>query len=143
MTETELAEGLAALLRAVDTPPLSTLEVHVQSQVGYEDEDGSVTVYIVGGREVPEAIGQQFADEVHLRMIGLIPWADTEANRRLSETLCKQLRTILRGDNRWLAAGGQVSTRNSDIAWDYGYAATNDLAKRTCQVDVTYRIQQS
>lgn len=143
MTETALAEALANLLRAVDTAPLNGLEIHVQSQVGYEDEDGSVTVYIVGGKEVPEGIGQQFADEVHLRLVGLLPWADTQANRRDSETLCKQLRTILRGDNRWLAAGGEVATKNSDVSWSYGYAATNDLAKRTCQVDVTYTVQQS
>ena len=143
MTETQLAEAVATLLRAVSTAPLSTLEVHVQDQVGYEDPDGSVTVFIIGGNEEPEAIGEQFADEVNLRIVGMIPWADTLANRQGIETLCKQIRTILRGDNRRLSAGGELATRNTNVAWEYGFTAEGADAKRTCSVTVTYRIRQS
>ena len=143
MTETELVEALAVLLRAETTDPLKSCEVHIESQVGYEAPGGSVTVLNPGGDEVAEAIGEQFADEVRLRLVGLLDWKDTQANRRDIKTLCKQLRTILRGDNRRLTAGGEITTRNSGISWEYGYASVGNAAKRTCQVDVVYRIRQS
>ncbi len=142
MTETQCAEALATLLRAYATAPLKDCEVHVQSQIGYEDADGSVTVLLASGREVAEAIGDQFKDEVSFRIVGVIPFADTEANRQSIETLCAQIRYILR-DNRTLSAGGELAQRNQDITWEYGFASVGDQTQRQCTVNVVYRIPQT
>jgi len=141
MTETDLIEGVAALLRAYSNEPLASMEVHTQPQIGYEDADGFVEVSFSAGSEVFEAIGNQAADEVTLRIYAQFPFADTVVNRQKLETLCAQIRYELR-TNRGLTTSSGTATRNQQIRWNYGFASDGADARRQCEVFVTYRIPQ-
>ena len=141
MTDENLAAGIAAVLRGYATAPLSACNVYEDDQLGYESL-GNVTVVITGGSEVPEAIGEQFADEISLVIVGRVLWGDTVATKLSIRNLCKQIRYCLRGTNRRLQVVSEYATRNSNISCEYGYESNVDRTFRTCQVRVTYRVPQ-
>jgi hypothetical protein len=143
MTETDLIEGLATLFRANVNEPLASCEVHTWPQIDYEGAAGYVELSFVSGREVFEAIGNQAADEVSLRIYAELKFADTEANRQSIETLCAQIRFILRtAANRRMSTDSGLATLNRDIRWEYGFNADGQVIKRYCTIWVTYRLPQ-
>ena len=93
----------------------------------------------VGGAEIGEAIGEQFAADVKLEIAGRITFADSQANWTTILSLAKQIRYCLRGANRRLVIGSETTTRNTAITWTYGFEAEGDKLFRTCSVLVTYR----
>jgi hypothetical protein len=146
MTDTQLCEAIASGLRAYTTSPLSGLEVHVWSQLGYEDPNGYVLVAPISGEEVSQGIGSHTAagyvltDDLRVGIRAVITFADTEANRQSVETLCTQIRYWLRS-NRQLTAGSQKTQRATNVTYTYGTMgeAGSPGHKRYCEVNVTYR----
>ncbi len=146
MTDTALCEAIATGLRAYSTSPLSTMEVHCWSQLGYEDPNGYVVVAPVGFEEVSQGIGNHtqagytLADDLRVGIRAVIVFADTEANRQKVETLCTQIRYWLRS-NRQVTAGGQTTQRATNVTGTYGTMgeAGSPGHKRYCEVNVTYR----
>ena len=143
MTDTELIEALAAKLRAYATAPLASLEVHEWEQAGLENTTGSVVVDIDQGSQSHIALGddpESMEDAIALSITGIVPHADSQANRRNVVTLREQIVAVLR-QNRALTAGGENATTNArePIGWSYLLAAEGERSKRACVVTVTYR----
>lgn len=146
MTDTELVDAIVTGLRAYTTSPLSDMEVHAWSQMGYEDADGYVLVAPVAGEEWSQAIGPHTAagyvlmDDLRIGIRAVIAFADTSANRLAVETMCQQLRYWLR-TNRQVTAGAQTTQAAMNVAWTYGTMGDEQspYLKRYCEVQVTYR----
>jgi len=143
MTDTELLEGLATLLRGYTTAaPLSTASIFVWDQVAYKRGETRVTCWVNGGREQFMAIGGQADNWVDVNIRGEIPFADTQVNYQSIMSLCSQLRYGLRL-NRALSAGGTTAYLNTDCTWQLGYSGEGQEIKRTCEVKISYRIPQT
>ncbi len=146
MTDTELCEAIATGLRAYSTAPLSDVEVHCWSQLGYENPTGYVLVGPDTGEEVSQGIGPHtaagyvLADDLRVGIRAVLVFADTAANRQKVESLCTQIRYWLRS-NRQLAAGGQTAQHAGKVTWTYGFEGEVGKPghKRVCEVNVTYR----
>ena len=142
MNDYELIEAVAAGLRAYATAPLSACEVHEWDQPGYENTTGLVVVRIAEGAQEHIAIGdtsESLQDDIALEIVGMMPEADTQANRRSMVTLREQLVDWLR-DNRTLSAGGELTTTNAQepIRWSYGTTGEGDKVRRICVVRTVY-----
>jgi len=146
MTDTQLCEAIATGLRAYSTSPLSAMEVHCWSQLGYEDPNGYVIVAPINGEEITQAIGNHtqagytLCDDLRVGIRAVITFADTAANRQSIETVCSQLRYWLRS-NRQVTVSGETTQRATNVTWTYGTMgeAGSPGHKRYCEVNVTYR----
>lgn len=142
MTDTELVEALATVLRAYATAPLADMEVHVNDQYAYEDTDGAVVIALLGGEQRHIAIGDAVAsmmDTVRLSVTAYKPYANTSAARTAIDTVGRQILDVLR-QNRAISAGGEYATTNArvPITWEYGYMGDQGAQYRTVTVTVAY-----
>jgi len=143
MTDTQLLEGLATLLRDYATAdPLKSANIFVWDQVAYKRGETRVTCWVNGGHEQFVAIGGQADNWVDVTIRGEVPFADTAANHQNIMDLCSQIRYVLRL-NRALAAGGATAYLNTDCKWQLGYSGEQQELKRTCEVKIAYRVPQT